>query len=109
MSISQLRMNIRNAMVSMTVAEATVFAESFDNDESYESCSYAKEFIRELETESDDPNYCPDGPDHFHSMDMGTLSIQSSGDGTAYIDVNCEHCGRSGCVGHVYDTQSVDW
>ncbi len=48
MAYSQLRANIRNAMVPMTVAEATTFAASFDDAESR---GYAEEFLRELEAE----------------------------------------------------------
>lgn len=104
--MSQLRMNIRNAMVGMTVSEAIEFVSSLDGDGSRH---YAKEFLRELKSESD---YCPDspdGPDKLHELDMGSLSIHLENDGTAYIDVICKYCGRSGCVGHMYDTQSVDW
>lgn len=48
MSYSQLRANIRNAMVPMTVAEATTFAASFDDAESR---GYAEEFTQELRDE----------------------------------------------------------
>jgi len=42
MAYSQLRANIRNAMVPMTIAEATTFAASFDDAESR---GYAEEFL----------------------------------------------------------------
>jgi hypothetical protein len=42
-------MNIRNAMVGMTVSEAQDFADNFDHAESK---GYAEEFLRELEEES---------------------------------------------------------
>lgn len=45
MSYSQLRMNIRNAMVPMTIQESQDFVDSFDA----ESKGYAEEFLRELE------------------------------------------------------------
>jgi hypothetical protein len=46
MAYNQLRMNIRNAMVPMTVSEAQDFVDSFDH---VETKGYAKEFLRELE------------------------------------------------------------
>ncbi len=46
MVYNQLRANIRNAMVPMTVSEAQDFADSFDHAESK---GYAEEFVRELE------------------------------------------------------------
>ena len=49
MSYNQLRMNIRNFMVPMTVAEAQDCVDSFDDSESK---GYAEEFLRELEAES---------------------------------------------------------
>lgn len=43
-----MRANIRNAMVPMTVSEATDYAASFDH---VESRGYAEEFVRELAAE----------------------------------------------------------
>lgn len=51
MGYSQLRANIRNAMVPMTVAEALDFAGSFDDAESK---GYADEFVQELRDELND-------------------------------------------------------
>lgn len=44
-----MRANIRNAMVPMTVSEATDYVDSFDKHD--ERREYAEEFTRELEAE----------------------------------------------------------
>lgn len=41
---------------------------------------------------------CPDSDDKKHEPDWDSINLQSDG-GTWYVDVNCKHCGRSGCVG----------
>ncbi len=48
MGYNHLRANIRNAMVGMTVTEATEFVESFKFPESK---GYAEEFVQELRDE----------------------------------------------------------
>jgi hypothetical protein len=106
MPFNQLRANIRNAMVPMNVAEAWDYAASFDHAETK---GYAEEFARELAAEVDDfddPEYCHGSIDHKHHYDPDSISVCSDGDETAYIDVNCKYCGRSGCVGRI---ENVDW
>jgi len=51
MGYNHLRANIRNAMVAMTIAEATTFAASFKDAESR---GYAEEFLRDLEKDFND-------------------------------------------------------
>jgi hypothetical protein len=46
MPFNQLRANIRNAMVPMTVAEAQDYVDKWDHAETK---GYAEEFLRELE------------------------------------------------------------
>ena len=41
---------------------------------------------------------CEKGTDGIHEPDWSSVSIEHDGDET-YIDINCKHCGRSGCVG----------
>lgn len=56
MAYNQLRANIRNMMVGMTIAEADNFTDFFDDAESRD---YAEEFLDELVEESmyrDAPN-----------------------------------------------------
>ncbi len=43
-----------------------------------------------------------------HEPDMASASILFGPEGI-YIDVNCKHCGRSGCFGHFVKTDEVDW
>lgn len=50
---------------------------------------------------------CPDSPDGKHSPDFYSLHIEYDG-GEAYIDVNCQHCGRSGCAGK-FTPSEVNW
>ena len=40
---------------------------------------------------------CPDAPHGGHEPDLSTLTIESDG-GEFYLDVNCQYCGRSGCI-----------
>jgi hypothetical protein len=62
-------------------------------------------FTRDYGTE----NRCPDAMDG-HKPDWGTLTVGRDGSGKVYLDVTCERCGRSGCVGTV-DTlaDKIDW
>jgi len=43
-----------------------------------------------------------------HQPDYSTLHIEHDGDG-AYIDVNCKHCGRSGCLYKVPNDDDINW
>jgi hypothetical protein len=41
---------------------------------------------------------CPGSPTGRHEPSWGSVTIESDGD-ELYVDVNCRHCGRSGCIG----------
>jgi len=41
---------------------------------------------------------CKKSPDGKHEPDWQTMTVSHEGGGH-YIDVDCKHCGRSGCVG----------
>ena len=44
-----------------------------------------------------------------HEPDMHSAHITSDG-GEQYVDVNCKHCGRSGCLGTLSDlVANVQW
>jgi len=43
-----------------------------------------------------------------HEPDLKTLHIEYDGD-TAYIDVNCKHCGDSGCIAKLPDNDEIQW
>lgn len=49
-------------------------------------------------TDVADTGDCPDSEDGSHSPDWRTVQVSSDGELT-YIDVSCEYCGASGCVG----------
>ncbi len=51
---------------------------------------------------------CDKGPSNKHEPDMTSTSITGEADGI-YVDVNCKHCGRSGCFAHFTKTDEVDW
>jgi hypothetical protein len=51
---------------------------------------------------------CPQADGQRHKPDFKTLQIQYDGD-EAYIDVNCEHCGRSGCLAVVPRDEEICW
>jgi len=60
-----------------------------------------------------DPDHCPKSKSGKHVPDMCSFHADWEGD-AVYIDVNCELCGRSGCVGRLklaYGTDEieVDW
>ena len=50
---------------------------------------------------------CPKN-DGGHEPDWTTTHVECDGD--AYVDVNCKHCGRSGCVGSEKSlTNQLSW
>lgn len=52
---------------------------------------------------------CPKNNDGPHEPDPNSLTVQHDGS-DAYVDVNCKHCGRSGCVAKLDLTgQSINW
>jgi hypothetical protein len=52
---------------------------------------------------------CKENSAGVHSPDWGSVTIAYDG-GETYIDVNCEHCGQSGCVGtHVTLAEGITW
>jgi len=63
-------------------------------------------------TSINDSEICPDnlgGGELPHYPDWKTVNIQSDG-GEYYLDVNCVHCGRSGCVARLNDLATeVNW
>jgi len=58
MAYNQVRMNIRNAMVGMSVAEARKFRDGWAATNQDRCVDYAEEFIRELEAEEEVCNGC---------------------------------------------------
>ena len=44
-----------------------------------------------------DDDACPKSPTKKHEPDWNSTSITCDID--TYVDVNCLHCGRSGCIG----------
>lgn len=50
----QLRQNVRNLMVPMTIAEATAYRDSMAEAGHTEAAGYADEFILELEADFND-------------------------------------------------------
>ncbi len=57
-------------------------------------------------------DFCPDleSPEHRHEVDPGSYTVESDAE-SVYLDVNCRHCGRSGCAGRIPTDGSavVDW
>ncbi len=61
-------------------------------------------------TQGDETN-CPHSPHGGHEPDLSTVNAQSDG-GDWYLDVNCLHCGRSGCLANLsalLKTTSPSW
>lgn len=56
----------------------------------------------------DEDDRCP-STNKRHEPAMESASLQWDGD-TLYVDVNCTHCGRSGCLGK-FDTltKEISW
>ena len=57
-------------------------------------------YPQELEEPKDETadDYCPNSEDNKHEPDW--LSVTTEYDGNQlYVDVNCKHCGKSGCIG----------
>jgi hypothetical protein len=51
---------------------------------------------------------CEKAEDGKHEPDWNTVSIQHDVD--TYVDVNCKHCGQSGCVGNEESLkQDISW
>ena len=60
---------------------------------------------------STEENECksPDAPDGFHEPDWSSVYVESDG-GEVYIDVNCKHCGSSGCIGTASSLgEQINW
>lgn len=51
---------------------------------------------------------CPESAYGRHELDPGSLTVEHDGE-FAYIDCNCIHCGRSGCIGSAVLHDNVDW
>ncbi len=51
--------------------------------------------------------HCQESEDGEHEPDPSTFHLERDGYGT-YVDINCKHCGLSGCVGK-YDASDVSW
>jgi len=44
-----------------------------------------------------------------HEPDWNSVHVESDG-GEYYVDVNCKHCGRSGCIGtSKILKEEIDW
>jgi hypothetical protein len=66
-----------------------------------------KKLLLEQNLEMDD--ICPDSHDGHHSPDWKTTIWTNDGD-ESYVDVNCVHCGRSGCVGQAgLLAEGINW
>lgn len=56
-----------------------------------------------------DDDWCCGSDDHKHAPDWSSTTTQYDGD-QLYVDVNCRHCGRSGCVGtHETLAENINW
>lgn len=44
-------------------------------------------------------DWCPHNPDGMSEHEPDWTTLVEYWDGELYIDVNCKHCGRSGCIG----------
>lgn len=51
--------------------------------------------------------HCLRSPTGEHVPDEDTIHLEPDG-GDWYVDVNCVHCGRSGCIAK-FDAEDVDW
>ena len=58
-----------------------------------------------------DENRCPENATG-HEADLSSAHIERDGD-SLYVDVECRHCGRSGCIAVIKADESgkvkVDW
>lgn len=125
-SVEQLRQDICHAIYRELETEyewrledeqliETSDSNEYTFDESGRREGTTKMSTEEVLTEADavpvvasgDDNHCPESTDHKHEPDTNTLSVQYNRD-AVYIDVNCKHCGRSGCIGKLNPTE-VDW
>lgn len=62
-----------------------------------------------LPAQHDPDDICPESPDGRHKPDWKTVTTQWDGD-DLYVDVNCERCGRSGCVGNAATLiENISW
>ena len=66
----------------------------------------ARVILRKVITEDDK---CADSPTGKHEPDWHSTTTEFDG-GQLYVDINCKHCGRSGCVG-AYDSlaANINW
>ena len=56
-----------------------------------------------------DEEKCAESPTGKHEPDWHSVSAEFDGD-ELYVDVNCKHCGHSGCVGtHNTLSAGVNW
>lgn len=63
--------------------------------------------LEEANWVDNDENFCPKTADGKHVPNVQTLHIEYDGE-DAYFDLNCKHCGRSGCAGK-FDPAKIDW
>lgn len=57
----------------------------------------------------DTPGVCPENPVGVHTPDWSTVYALEDGDAW-YLDVHCQACGRSGCIGNVRDlVDNISW
>jgi len=57
----------------------------------------------------DDDHICASSPNWNHEPDWNSVHISHDGGGV-YIDVNCKHCGLSGCIGTEKTlTEGISW
>lgn len=52
---------------------------------------------------------CKESPTGKHEGDWESVTVDHDGNGT-YIDIQCKHCGDSGCIGTQATLESgIDW
>jgi hypothetical protein len=56
-----------------------------------------------------DEDRCPKNGGKPHEPDWNTVRVEPDGD-QLYVDVNCQICGRSGCIGTEKTlTENISW
>ena len=56
-----------------------------------------------------DNDICKKSPNGKHEPDLSSAHITDD-NGTKYLDINCIHCGCSGCIGMINDMiKEINW
>lgn len=96
-----------DTLSQMSSSTSSVLDE-FSNPQFGEFFSDEGESCRDrIEQESETDESCPQD-DGGHEPDWTSAHVEF--DGEAYLDVNCKHCGRSGCIGSEKSlTEQISW